>query len=56
MKLSEVQRLALDIANEPRLDPSAGAAEKLPPRFFELQDVLKKTRPTSSPTPRRPAR
>ena len=42
VRLSEVQRLARDISLEPRLDPAAGAAVKLPPRFFELQDELKK--------------
>lgn len=43
VKLHEVQRLAQDIANQPRLDPATGPAAKLPPRFFELQDLLKKT-------------
>lgn len=42
VRLAEVQRLAQDIALEPRLDPAAGAAVKLPPRFFELQDELRK--------------
>lgn len=42
VQLSEVQRLAQDIANQPRIDASAGPAMKLPPRFFELQNELKK--------------
>lgn len=42
VRLAEVARIALDISLEPRLDPAAGAAAKLPPRFFELQDELKK--------------
>ncbi len=42
VRLAEVQRLAKDISLEPRLDPAAGAAVKLPARFFELQDELKK--------------
>jgi len=46
VRLAEVQRLAKDISLEPRLDPAAGAAVKLPPRFFELQDELK-TRATA---------
>ena len=40
--LPDVQRLAQDIANQARLDPSVGPAMKLPPRFFELQDELRK--------------
>ena len=36
LRLSEVQRLAQGMANEPRLDSSSGPAMKLPPRFFEL--------------------
>lgn len=43
VKLSEVQRLAQLVANQPRLDPATGAANQLPPRFFELQELLKKT-------------
>lgn len=39
----EVQQLAQDIANEPRLDPAVGPSAKLPARFFELQDVGKKS-------------
>lgn len=42
VRLTDVQRLAQDIANEPRLDPSVGPAVKLPPRYFELQDEGKK--------------
>ena len=42
VRLPEVARLAQDIAVEPRLDPAAGSAAKLPPRFFELQDELRK--------------
>ncbi len=42
VRLPEVARLAQDIALEPRLDPAAGSAAKLPPRFFELQDELRK--------------
>ena len=42
VNLGGVQRLAQDIANQPRLDPSTGAAAKLPARFFELQDELRK--------------
>jgi|GEM_PF-4364573 hypothetical protein len=42
-KLSEVQRLAQGLANAPRLDRSMGQSAKLPERFFELQDLLKKT-------------
>ena len=42
VKLSDVQRLAQDIANEPRLDSSVGPAMKLPARFFELQEELRK--------------
>ena len=42
VRLGEVQRLAQDIANEARLDPSVGGAAKLPPRFFELQEEGKK--------------
>lgn len=42
LRLPEVQRLAQDIANQPRLDSNAGPAMKLPPRFFELQDDLRK--------------
>jgi hypothetical protein len=38
----EVQKLAQDIANSPRLDPAVGPSAKLPPRFFELQDLEKK--------------
>lgn len=41
VKLTEVQRLAQDIANQPRLDATTGPAAKLPPRFFELQEELK---------------
>ena len=39
----DVQRLAQDFANAARLDPSVGPAAKLPPRFFELQDLEKKS-------------
>ncbi len=42
VRLPEVQRLAQDIANQPRLDATSGPAMKLPPRFFELQDELRK--------------
>ncbi len=42
VRLSEVQRLAQDIANQPRLDSTSGPAMKLPTRFFELQDELRK--------------
>lgn len=42
VKLPEVQRLAQDIANQPRLDPSVGPAMKMPPRFFELQEELRR--------------
>jgi hypothetical protein len=42
VRLVDVQRLAQDIANEPRLDPSVGPAVKLPARYFELQDEGKK--------------
>ena len=41
VKLSQVAKLAQDIANQPRLDSSTGPAAKLPPRFFELQEELK---------------
>ncbi|MFZ5443473.1 MAG: cytochrome c [Myxococcota bacterium] len=43
VKLSDAQRLAQAMANEPRLDRSSGAATKLPARFFELQELLRKT-------------
>jgi hypothetical protein len=43
VKMSEVQRLAQGVANMPRLDPAGGPAAKLPARFFELQDLLRKT-------------
>lgn len=42
VRLSEVQRLAQEVANQPRLDSTSGPAMKLPPRFFELQDELRK--------------
>lgn len=42
VRLNDVQRLAQGMANEPRLDSSSGPAMKLPPRFFELQDELRK--------------
>lgn len=42
MKMTEVQRLAQGVANAPRLDPTVGPAAQLPPRFFELQNELKK--------------
>jgi hypothetical protein len=42
LKAAEVQRLAQGIANAPRLDKSMGESSKLPDRFFELQDELKK--------------
>lgn len=42
IKASEVQRLAQGIANTARLDKTTAAANSLPPRFFELQDELKK--------------
>jgi hypothetical protein len=42
-KSSEVQRLAQGLANMPRLDRAAAASVKLPERFFELQDQLRKT-------------
>ena len=42
LRLPEVQRLAQDIANQPRLDSKSGPAMKLPPMFFELQDDLRK--------------
>lgn len=42
LRLAEVQRLAQEVANQPRLDAVAGPAAKLPPRFFELQDDLRK--------------
>lgn len=42
VRLPDVQRLAQDIANQPRLDSSSGPAMKLPARFFELQDDLRK--------------
>ena len=42
LRFGEVQRLAQDIANEPRIDASVGPAMKLPPRFFELQEEMKK--------------
>ena len=38
----DVQKLAQDIANSPRLDPAVGPSAKLPARFFELQDLEKK--------------
>ena len=41
VNLAQVQKLAQDIANQPRLDSSTGPAAKLPPRFFELQDELR---------------
>lgn len=43
IKLADVERLAQGIANQPRLDPTAGPANHLPPQFFELQNLLKKT-------------
>lgn len=43
VKLADVQRLAQAMANEPRLDRAVGPAAKLPSRFFELQDLLRKT-------------
>ncbi len=43
VKMGDVQRLSQDIANEPRLDRAVGLATKLPPRFFELQDQLRKS-------------
>lgn len=43
VKLADVQRLAQAMANEPRLDRAVGPAAKLPARFFELQDLLRKT-------------
>lgn len=43
VNLEEASQLAQDIANQPRLDPSVGAAVKLPPRFFELQALEKKS-------------
>ncbi|MDP2275627.1 MAG: cytochrome c [Archangium sp.] len=42
VRLAEVQRLAQDVANQPRLDATSGPAMKLPPMFFELQDDLRK--------------
>lgn len=42
LRFSEAQRLAQELANQPRLDPTSGPAMKLPTRFFELQDELKK--------------
>ncbi|MFO0593891.1 MAG: hypothetical protein U0228_01265 [Myxococcaceae bacterium] len=42
VKLKEVERLAQGIANAPRLDRNMGEASKLPTRFFDLQDELKK--------------
>ena len=42
MKMSEVQRLAQNVANAPRLDPVVGPAAQLPTRFFDLQNELKK--------------
>ncbi|HEY0881314.1 MAG TPA: hypothetical protein VGD87_07280 [Archangium sp.] len=38
----DVKRLAKWLADEPRLDPAAGPAAKLPKRFFELQEAQKK--------------
>lgn len=42
LRFTEVQRLAQAIANQPRLDSTSGPAMKLSPRFFELQDELRK--------------
>lgn len=42
-KTSEVQRLAQGLANMPRLDRTAASGAKLPERFFDLQDQLRKT-------------
>jgi hypothetical protein len=42
IQAAEVQRLAQGIANQPRLDKNTAQANQLPPRFFELQDELKK--------------
>lgn len=41
LQFAEAARLAQLVANQPRLDRSAGPAAQLPPRFFELQDELK---------------
>lgn len=43
VNFADTQRLAQAIANQPRLDPSIGPAAKLPPRYFELQALQKKT-------------
>ncbi len=43
LRMNEVERFAQGLANEPRLDRSMGTASKLPDRFFDVQDQLKKT-------------
>lgn len=40
--LEKAARLSQAIASEPRLDPAVGPATRLPVRFFELQDELRK--------------
>ncbi len=43
VKMSEIERLAQGIANSPRLDPKIAQSAKLPQRFFELQELMRKT-------------
>lgn len=42
LRMADIERLAQGIAVAPRLDRAMGASAKLPERFFELQDTLKR--------------